>query len=207
MRGGRLKVVGSRPQRVRRHRPQMGGAAIRALSQSQGLPVYIVDSTSGSKAPGQGGLAPTAGAVQHRRVLGDLQQRVQLQRGHRQRRQPGFERHARRRQRGRHLRRRRPLHHPRRGHRPHREQPRGRAAGRCSSSATTAPGRWPSRAPRCGPTPATGSRPTAIPASSSSAATCPPKAPRSSSHPSSQDLGAAAAGGGARCGGSSRRRR
>ena len=42
--------------------PDLGGAAIRALSQSQGLPVYIVDSTFGG-APGQGGSCSNGGAL------------------------------------------------------------------------------------------------------------------------------------------------
>ena len=63
-RGGRLKVVGSRFLRNRCDRtgPDLGGAAIRALDQSGGLPVYIVDSTFGG-APGQGGSCSNGGAL------------------------------------------------------------------------------------------------------------------------------------------------
>src|SRR6266508_1051655 len=47
VRGGRLKVVNSRFLRNRCDPtgPDLGGAAIRALSQSRGLPVYVVSST------------------------------------------------------------------------------------------------------------------------------------------------------------------
>jgi len=64
VRGGRLKVVGSRFFRnvCDGTGPDLGGAAIRALSQSQGLPVYIVDSTFGG-APGQGGSCSNGGAL------------------------------------------------------------------------------------------------------------------------------------------------
>jgi hypothetical protein len=64
VRGGRLKVVGSRFQRNRCDAtgPDLGGAAIRVLSQSQGRPVYIVDSTFGG-APGQGGSCSNGGAL------------------------------------------------------------------------------------------------------------------------------------------------
>ena len=64
VRGGRLKVVGSRFQRNRCDPtgPDLGGAAIRVLSQSQGKPVYIVDSTFGGT-PGQGGSCSNGGAL------------------------------------------------------------------------------------------------------------------------------------------------
>lgn len=64
VRGGRLKVVGSRFFRnvCDSTGPDLGGAAIRVLSQSQGLPVYIVDSTFGG-APGQGGSCSNGGAL------------------------------------------------------------------------------------------------------------------------------------------------
>jgi hypothetical protein len=64
VRGGRLKVVGSRFFRnvCDTTGPDLGGAAIRVLSQSQGLPVYIVDSTFGG-APGQGGSCSNGGAL------------------------------------------------------------------------------------------------------------------------------------------------
>jgi hypothetical protein len=63
-RGGRLKVVNSRFLRNRCDRtgPDLGGAAIRALDQSGGLPVYIVGSTFGG-APGQGGSCSNGGAL------------------------------------------------------------------------------------------------------------------------------------------------
>jgi hypothetical protein len=56
VRGGRFKVVNSRFFRnaCDPTGPDVGGAAIRVLSQSRGLPVYIVGSTFGG-APGQGG--------------------------------------------------------------------------------------------------------------------------------------------------------
>jgi hypothetical protein len=56
VRGGRLKVVNSRFFRnvCDSTGPDLGGGAIRVLSQSQGLPVYVVGSTFGG-APGQGG--------------------------------------------------------------------------------------------------------------------------------------------------------
>jgi len=64
VRGGRLKVVGSRFFRnvCDSTGPDLGGAAIRVLSQSQGLPVYIVDSTFGGAA-GQGGSCSNGGAL------------------------------------------------------------------------------------------------------------------------------------------------
>jgi hypothetical protein len=63
-RGGRLKVVNSRFVRNHCDRtgPDLGGAAIRALNQSKGLPVYIVSSTFGG-APGQGGVCSNGGAL------------------------------------------------------------------------------------------------------------------------------------------------
>jgi hypothetical protein len=63
-RGGRLKVVNSRfvGNRCDSTGPDLGGAAIRALSQSDNLPVYIVDSTFGG-APGQGGVCSNGGAL------------------------------------------------------------------------------------------------------------------------------------------------
>jgi hypothetical protein len=64
VRGGRLKVVASRFLRNRCDEtgPDVGGAAIRVLSQSQGLPVYVVSSTFGG-APGDGGACSNGGAV------------------------------------------------------------------------------------------------------------------------------------------------
>jgi hypothetical protein len=64
VRGGRFKVVKSRF--VRNHcdpsGPDLGGAAIRVLSQSRNLPVYVVNSTFGG-APGQGGVCSNGGAL------------------------------------------------------------------------------------------------------------------------------------------------
>ncbi|MFC4107660.1 hypothetical protein ACFOX0_17230 [Micromonospora zhanjiangensis] len=64
VRGGRFKVVNSRFVRNRCDGtgPDLGGAAIRVLSQSQGLPVYVVDSTFGGAA-GQGGQCANGGAL------------------------------------------------------------------------------------------------------------------------------------------------
>jgi hypothetical protein len=47
VRGGRLKIVDTifRDNRCDRSGPDLGGAAVRALSQHHGLPVYVVDST------------------------------------------------------------------------------------------------------------------------------------------------------------------
>lgn len=64
VRGGRLKVVSSRFVRNRCDDtgPDVGGAAIRVLSQSQGLPVYVSGSTFGG-APGEGGACSNGGAL------------------------------------------------------------------------------------------------------------------------------------------------
>ncbi len=64
VRGGRFKVVNARFLRNRCDPtgPDLGGAAIRVLSQYHGLPVYIVDSTFGG-APGQGGVCSNGGAL------------------------------------------------------------------------------------------------------------------------------------------------
>jgi hypothetical protein len=64
VRGGRFKVVNSRFVRNRCDStgPDLGGAAIRVLSQSQGLPVYVVNSTFGGVA-GQGGSCSNGGAL------------------------------------------------------------------------------------------------------------------------------------------------
>ncbi len=63
-RGGRLKVVHSLFMRnvCDPTGPDIGGGAIRALSQSQGLPVYIVNSTFGG-ASGQGNSCSNGGAL------------------------------------------------------------------------------------------------------------------------------------------------
>jgi hypothetical protein len=64
VRGGRVKVVNSRFLRNRCDPtgPDLGGAAIRVLSQSRGLPVYVVNSTFGG-APGEGGVCSNGGAL------------------------------------------------------------------------------------------------------------------------------------------------
>ncbi|HET6772683.1 MAG TPA: hypothetical protein VFH36_05190 [Acidimicrobiales bacterium] len=64
VRGGRVKIIGSRFLRNRCDPtgPDVGGAAVRVLSQSQGLPVYVVSSTFGG-APGQGGSCSNGGAL------------------------------------------------------------------------------------------------------------------------------------------------
>jgi hypothetical protein len=64
VRGGRFKVVNSRFVRNRcdSSGPDLGGAAIRVLSQSKGLPVYVVNSTFGG-ASGQGGTCSNGGAL------------------------------------------------------------------------------------------------------------------------------------------------
>jgi hypothetical protein len=63
-RGGRLKVVHARFVRntCDRTGPDLGGAAIRALAQGGGKPVYVVDSTFGG-ASGQGGVCSNGGAL------------------------------------------------------------------------------------------------------------------------------------------------
>jgi hypothetical protein len=64
VRGGRVKVVNSRFLRNRCEEtgPDLGGAAVRVLSQSKGLPVYVVGSTFGGAA-GQGGRCSNGGAL------------------------------------------------------------------------------------------------------------------------------------------------
>jgi hypothetical protein len=64
IRGGRLKVVNSRfiNNRCDSTGPDLGGAAIRALSQYQGLPVYVVGSTFGGS-KGRGGVCSNGGAL------------------------------------------------------------------------------------------------------------------------------------------------
>jgi hypothetical protein len=64
VRGGRFTVVNSRFVRNRCDDtgPDLGGAAIRVLSQHQGRPVYIVNSTFGG-APGRGGVCANGGAL------------------------------------------------------------------------------------------------------------------------------------------------
>jgi hypothetical protein len=64
VRGGRFKVVNSRfaGNRCDPTGPDLGGAAIRVLSQHQGRPVYVVNSTFGG-GPGQGGVCANGGAL------------------------------------------------------------------------------------------------------------------------------------------------
>jgi hypothetical protein len=64
VRGGRFKVVSSRFLRnaCDKTGPDVGGAAIRVLSQSRGLPVYVVNSTFGG-AKGLGGACSNGGAL------------------------------------------------------------------------------------------------------------------------------------------------
>jgi hypothetical protein len=64
VRGGRFKAVNSRFVRNRCDRtgPDLGGAAIRVLSQYHNLPVYVVNSTFGGAA-GQGGSCSNGGAL------------------------------------------------------------------------------------------------------------------------------------------------
>ncbi|MFI6759765.1 hypothetical protein ACIBF5_11590 [Micromonospora sp. NPDC050417] len=64
VRGGQFKVVNSRFVRNKCDRtgPDLGGAAIRVLSQYQGKPVYVVKSTFGGAA-GQGGSCSNGGAL------------------------------------------------------------------------------------------------------------------------------------------------
>jgi hypothetical protein len=64
VRGGRFKIVNSRFTRNRCDTtgPDLGGAAVRVLSQHQGLPVYVVNSTFGG-ASGLGGVCSNGGAL------------------------------------------------------------------------------------------------------------------------------------------------
>jgi hypothetical protein len=64
VRGGRFKIVNSRFTRNRCDTtgPDLGGAAVRVLSQYQGLPVYVVNSTFGGAA-GLGGVCSNGGAL------------------------------------------------------------------------------------------------------------------------------------------------
>jgi hypothetical protein len=64
VRGGRFKIVNSRFTRNRCDTtgPDLGGAAVRVLSQYQGMPVYVVNSTFGG-ASGLGGICSNGGAL------------------------------------------------------------------------------------------------------------------------------------------------
>jgi hypothetical protein len=63
-RGGRLKIVNStfRRNRCDSTGPDVGGGAVRALSQFNGEPVYVVSSTFGG-GPGQGNVCSNGGAL------------------------------------------------------------------------------------------------------------------------------------------------
>ena len=62
--GGRLKIVDSRftGNRCDSTGPDLGGAAVRALEEWDGLPVYVVGSTFGG-GPGLGGICSNGGAL------------------------------------------------------------------------------------------------------------------------------------------------
>jgi hypothetical protein len=64
VRGGRVKVVNSRffSNRCEHYGPDLGGAALRVLSQFHNKPVYVVHSTFGG-APGYGGRCSNGGAL------------------------------------------------------------------------------------------------------------------------------------------------
>ncbi len=64
VRGGRLKIVNATFARNRCDTtgPDVGGAAVRVLSQYEGLPVYVVNSTFGG-APGQGNICSNGGGL------------------------------------------------------------------------------------------------------------------------------------------------
>jgi hypothetical protein len=64
VRGGRVRVVNTRffDNRCDRVGPDLGGAALRVLSQFRGKPVYVVHSTFGG-APGYGGVCSNGGAL------------------------------------------------------------------------------------------------------------------------------------------------
>jgi hypothetical protein len=63
VRGGRVKVVNSRFVRNRcdANGPDLGGAALRVLSQSRGLPVYLVNSTFDGGSCANGGAVSSIG--------------------------------------------------------------------------------------------------------------------------------------------------
>ena len=106
-RGGQLKVVNTTFVRNRcdRSGPDLGGAAVRALSQHDGKPVYVVNSTFGG-----GRCSNALRAEQHRCLVGGPQQRVPQQQRDRPRSQPGPSRHQGWRQRRGDLPRRQPVH-------------------------------------------------------------------------------------------------
>ena len=132
VRGGRFKIVNSRffNNTCESTGPDIGGAAVRVLSQYQGLPVYVVHSTFGGAAGLGNTLLERRRDQQHRRVVGGAQQRHELQHRDRQRRQPAAHRHARWRQRRRHLHGRQRDEPAGRGHRSSRTTTPTRAAAR-----------------------------------------------------------------------------
>ena len=134
VRGGRFKVVDSHvhAQPCDPTGPDLGGGALRVLSQSQGLPVYVVNSTFGGS--GQGNPARTAARLSSIGVSwvvlnSVLSDNTAIGRGA----NPARGRHARRRQRRRHLPRRQPVHPRRRRHRSSRTTTPTRAAAPSSS--------------------------------------------------------------------------
>ena len=116
--------------------PDLGGGAVRVLSQYHGLPVEVVGSRFTANVCSNGGALSSIGVSWN-----VTRSRVRRQPSDRARREPVSTRHAGRRQRRRDLQRRQPLHaHDHRAATcPATTQP--RAAGRSSSSATTAPAR------------------------------------------------------------------
>ena len=93
-RGGRLKIVRSKfvGNRCDPTGPDLGGGAVRALSQHDGRPVTVVAQHVHRRRLQQRGRAE-----QHRRLVVDLQQRLHPQPRDRPRRQPRAPGHARRR--------------------------------------------------------------------------------------------------------------
>ena len=159
VRGGRLKIVNSAfvGNRCDHSGPDIGGGAIRALQQFHGLPVDVVGSTFG----GGRRVQQRRCAEQHRRVVGGARTAVRRTTRRSARRQPGPRRHARAAAaaaRSTATATCSPSGSPARSPR---QQGRTRAAGRCSSSATTAPARCRSRTASCSTIRAPGSRPPA----------------------------------------------
>ncbi len=85
VRGGRLTIIDARftGNRCGRTGPDLGGAAVRALSQFRNLPVRVVRSTFTG-----GPLLQRRRAEQHRRLVADLRQHVHRQPGDGAWRQP-----------------------------------------------------------------------------------------------------------------------
>lgn len=65
VRGGRVKLVNTRffNNVCERTGPDVGGAAVRVLSQYEGLPVYVVNSTFGADIPGYGNVCSNGGGL------------------------------------------------------------------------------------------------------------------------------------------------